>query len=119
MCSSNTIGTIDSQTPSANGATIIGSVLYLQSGSATNPGLINTTTQTIAGAKTFTGATTVNNSSSTAFLVQSAGNAALTVDTTGNEQVIIGNGGNTITLSGNPSTGNSISWPAMRASPSG
>ena len=107
-CSSNTIGTIDSQTPSANGATIIGSVLYLQSGSATNPGLINTTTQTIAGAKTFTGATTVNNSSSTAFLVQSAGNAALTVDTTGNEQVIIGNGGNTITLSGNPSTGNSI-----------
>jgi hypothetical protein len=58
------VGTIDSQTASANGAVNASNQLILQSASATVPGLINTTTQTFAGAKTFsstiTGTTTGN-----------------------------------------------------------
>jgi parallel beta-helix repeat protein len=49
------IGALDGGTPSANGASISSNTLYLQSASATNPGLVNTTTQTFAGNKTFTG----------------------------------------------------------------
>ncbi|MDL2342274.1 MAG: right-handed parallel beta-helix repeat-containing protein [Patescibacteria group bacterium] len=55
----SSIGAIDSQTPNANGAVIASNTLYLQSASASNPGLINTTTQTFAGAKTFNGGVTV------------------------------------------------------------
>jgi hypothetical protein len=40
---------------SANGGTINSGTLFLQSASATQPGLVNTITQTFAGAKTFTG----------------------------------------------------------------
>lgn len=50
-----TIGTIDSQTASANGAVISANSLVMQSGSATRPGLVNITTQSFAGNKTFTG----------------------------------------------------------------
>lgn len=48
-----TIGTIDSGTPAANGASISSNSLILQSASATVPGLVNTGTQTFAGTKTF------------------------------------------------------------------
>lgn len=48
----STIGTIDSQAPSANGAVISGTSLYMQSASTTVPGLVNTTTQGFAGRKT-------------------------------------------------------------------
>lgn len=48
-----TIGVIDSETPSANGAVISGTELVMQSASATSPGLVSTATQTMAGAKTF------------------------------------------------------------------
>ena len=47
------IGTIDSQTPAANGAVISGTALYMQSASSSVPGLVNATTQTFAGSKTF------------------------------------------------------------------
>ncbi len=51
-----TVGTIDSEvTPSANGATIFGGQLIMQSASATAPGLVNNTTQSFSGVKTFTG----------------------------------------------------------------
>jgi hypothetical protein len=50
-----TVGIIDSQTPSANGAVIAGTSIYLQSASASNPGLVNTGTQTFVGDKTFSG----------------------------------------------------------------
>jgi len=53
------IGTIDTGTLSANGASISGSLLYMQSASATYPGLINLGTQTFSGAKNFLGAITV------------------------------------------------------------
>jgi hypothetical protein len=49
-----TIGPIDSQTASANGAVILSNSLVLQSASATNPGLVNTSNgQHFAGTKTF------------------------------------------------------------------
>jgi hypothetical protein len=45
--------------PSANGASLSGQVLTLQPADATHPGVVTTGTQTIAGAKTFSGDTTV------------------------------------------------------------
>ncbi len=59
-----TVGTIDTQTPSANGAVISGSSIYLQSASATEPGLVNTTTQSFAGTKTFTGDVNIGDATS-------------------------------------------------------
>lgn len=56
-----TIGALDGGTANGNGATISGSTLYLQSASASFPGLVNTGTQTFAGNKTFSGTTTINN----------------------------------------------------------
>lgn len=50
------IGAIDGQPASANGASISGNTLYMQSSDATHPGLINNTAQTIAGQKTFSSA---------------------------------------------------------------
>jgi hypothetical protein len=48
------VGTIDSQTKSADGAVIVGNSLILQTADASFPGLVSTGTQTWAGAKTFT-----------------------------------------------------------------
>lgn len=48
-----TIGTIDSVTPSANWLVISWVNLYAQSASATRPGMVNLTTQTFTGIKTF------------------------------------------------------------------
>lgn len=47
------IGAIDSVSPSANGAVITGNDLVMQSASGTRPGLVNNTTQTFSGDKTF------------------------------------------------------------------
>ena len=55
----NTVGTIDTFA-NANGATISGTTIYLQSASATVPGLVNTSAQTLAGAKTFSSAVTLS-----------------------------------------------------------
>ncbi|MEO8105554.1 MAG: hypothetical protein ABI602_04450, partial [Candidatus Saccharibacteria bacterium] len=49
----STIGALDGGTANANGATISGSTIYLQSASASFAGLINTGAQSFAGAKTF------------------------------------------------------------------
>lgn len=51
----SSIGTFDSQTSSANGAVATGGALYMQSATATNPGLVNATTQSFAGNKTWSG----------------------------------------------------------------
>lgn len=51
----NTIGTIDSQSKSANGAVITGGVnLIMQTADGSKPGVVSTAAQTIAGIKTFT-----------------------------------------------------------------
>jgi hypothetical protein len=55
-----TVGTIDSVTKSAEGAVVSGSSIFMQTADATNPGLISTGTQTIAGAKTLTARLTIN-----------------------------------------------------------
>lgn len=59
-----TIGPVGSS-PSANGGSITGVTLTLQPADATHPGLITTGTQSIAGAKTFTGAIAASNYSGT------------------------------------------------------
>lgn len=47
------VGALDSQTANASGLAISGSTISTQSASATRPGMVNTTTQTFAGDKTF------------------------------------------------------------------
>lgn len=59
------VGTIDSQSKSANGAVITGTSLVMQNADATHPGLISDGVQTIAGAKTFTGTISASNISGT------------------------------------------------------
>jgi hypothetical protein len=54
-----TIGTYDGQTASTNGGAIASGVLYFQSASTTDPGMVNTTTQTFGGAKSFISPLTV------------------------------------------------------------
>lgn len=49
------IGTIDGNGAAANGLSISGSSIYAQSASVTVPGLVNNTTQSFSGNKTFTG----------------------------------------------------------------
>ena len=57
------VGAIDSQTPAANGATISGVILYMQSASGSVPGLLSTGSQTIGGVKKFTSQVQVSVSS--------------------------------------------------------
>ena len=52
----STIGTIDSQTKSANGLVISGTSLVAQTADASNVGMVSIGTQTFAGAKTFSNA---------------------------------------------------------------
>jgi parallel beta-helix repeat protein len=77
-----TIGALNGGTPNANGATITGTTLYLQSASASFAGVVDTTTQTFAGLKTF------NNG------IVLAANQSLTVT-----------GGNTASRPGSPTEG--------------
>lgn len=51
----NSVGTFDGISPSPNGSTISGADIFFQSASVSNPGMVNTTTQTFAGNKTFDG----------------------------------------------------------------
>lgn len=76
----NTVGALNGQTKSANGAVISGSDIYLQTADQTNPGLVSAAAQTFGGAKTFA------NDSTAALQVQNAAGTTtvLGVDTTGN-----------------------------------
>lgn len=49
------IGALDAQAENANGLALVSNVLSVQSADATHPGVVNNTTQTFSGAKTFTG----------------------------------------------------------------
>ncbi len=55
------IGPIDTGTPSNDGAQILSNALIMQSASATKPGLVNNTTQSFSGNKTFTGTIAASN----------------------------------------------------------
>lgn len=59
------VGTIDSQTASANGAVIANNQLVMQSATGSVPGLVNTTGQTFAGNKNFSGDIFAHNLSGT------------------------------------------------------
>ncbi len=112
----NSIGGIDSQSKSANGAVIVGTTLYLQSADGTFPGLVTTGVQTFAGNKTFsgdviinggaTGLTVANGVSITAGgLTVSAGGASITgtttINTSGTSNTSIGNATGTFALTSN------------------
>jgi fibronectin-binding autotransporter adhesin len=113
------IGVLDSQTKSANGAVISGNSLVLQTADGSNPGLVSTGTQTFGGAKTFSSLLTGNagltlltgytftNASSTLFTAQSISNlpaggnigtAAATVDIATTFNVNQTTSGQTLTL---------------------
>lgn len=71
------VGTFDSGTPSANGAHIDTNALIMQSASASNPGLVNIGTQTLAGVKTFSSAPIFSSlSASTALVLDGSKNVA-------------------------------------------
>ena len=90
------IGVIDSQTASSNGAVDANNALVLQSASATVPGLINNTAQTLTGVKTFSnqlnsdggidrstaGTLSIGSNSSTSTVIN-IGNSAATVNLVG------------------------------------
>lgn len=59
------LGNLDAQAATAQGAALVAGVLSMQSADATHPGLINTTTQSLAGNKTFTGTISASNLSGT------------------------------------------------------
>lgn len=75
-----TVGAIDTNANS-NGLFISGTTISTQSASVTNPGMVNNTTQSMSGAKTFTGNLAASASSTTSFKV---GTSTLIVDTTNN-----------------------------------
>ncbi len=107
------IGTINSQTKSANGAVISGTDLVMQTADATNPGLVSTGTQTFAGSKTFSSAPTF--SSLTAGSVLFAGTGGLVsedVATFSYDTV------NNVLDVGNPAVGGGSFTPEIRLSTS-
>ena len=67
-----------STTGAANGGTISGTSLTLAAADGTNPGLISTGAQTIAGAKTFSGTTTFNSDISLNGITAGLGSGSLT-----------------------------------------
>jgi hypothetical protein len=88
--------------PSANGATVSGTVATLQPADATHPGGITIGAQTIAGAKTFTGTTTFGPAGSTLAISNDGdGDALITiVGAPGSLAIrtLIGAGGAVVTL---------------------
>jgi len=61
----NAVGAFDTQAPSANAAVISGSGIFFQSASVSVPGMVNNTTQSFSGNKTFTGTIGASNLSGT------------------------------------------------------
>ncbi len=97
----NTVGQIDTQTKSSNGAVISGSTIYLQTADATNTGLVTSGTQTFGGDKTFNGVATFA-AAGTALTVTNNATIGGTLAVTGTSTLtglLTANGG--ITMSGN------------------
>lgn len=74
------VGTIDSETKSSDGAVIDSGNIIMQNADASNPGLVSTGTQTIAGDKTLTGSTT---QTGTTLTVDSSSFASIKADAGG------------------------------------
>ena len=109
----NSVGTFDSQAPSANGLVIASNTLYAQSASATVPGMVNNTTQTFSGAKTFS--TSISSPSVHTASLSDSG-SGLTIGSSSGQNITItaGTGGSTIITS--PLTLSQIATPSNPAS---
>lgn len=95
-----TIGAIDGQAGVANGLTIVSNVLYAQSASSSNPGMVNNSAQTFSGAKTFS-STVVGNISGNAATVSTNANLTGDVTSVGNAATLAATSNTTLaTLSG-------------------
>lgn len=92
--SSFTIGTYDGTSPSANGLVFTGGQLYAQSASATVPGMVNTSTQTLAGSKTFSGLINADGG------IDRSTSGTLTIGATNSNIINIGNSGATVNIQG-------------------
>ena len=100
-----TVGALDGGTASSNGAYISGSTIYLQSASYTNPGLVNTTSQTFTGDKIFQSTT----NSTTAFQVKNAQSQnVMQIDTSGSTDNSTNNLANNPSVETAPSSSNWI-----------
>lgn len=88
------VGTFDSGSPSANGAHISGNAIFFQSASGTVPGMLNTSTQTIAGIKTFTGQINANSG------IDRSTAGTLTIGATNSTTINIGNASATVNITG-------------------
>lgn len=92
----NVIGTLDGNTKSNDGASVLSHSLYLQSADASFPGLITTGTQTIAGTKTATGRFNTNGGIDRS----TAGTLSLGTDSSTSTTINIGNSSATINIQG-------------------
>lgn len=90
-----TVGTIDSQSKSANGAVISTTNIYFQTADASFPGMMSTGTQTIAGAKTFSGGITATVTGT------ASGNTTITAV---NHAVVISSSSNTLSTAATSAT---------------
>lgn len=76
-----TVGAFNGGTANVNGASITSPDIFFQTASASFPGMVDTTTQTFAGNKTFSGQTAISNTSTTALIINST---AFVFDATNN-----------------------------------
>lgn len=88
------IGALDGQAANANGLAYTAGVLYAQSADATHPGLVNNTTQTLSGAKTFSSLINANGG------IDRSTSGTLTIGATNSTTINIGNAGATVNIQG-------------------
>lgn len=88
------VGTINSQTKSANGAVIAANTLVMQTADASNPGLVSTASQTLAGSKTFSSLLNADGG------IDRSTSGTLTIGATNSTTINIGNAGATVNIQG-------------------
>lgn len=89
-----TVGALDGNGASADGASIVGAIFYMQSASATFPGLVNLAAQTFAGTKTFSSIINANGG------IDRSTVGTLTIGATNSNVINIGNAGATVNIQG-------------------
>lgn len=89
-----TVGTLDTGAPSSNGAKIVSNALIMQSASATFPGLVNNTAQTLSGSKTFSSLVNADGG------IDRSTSGTLSIGATNSTTINIGNAGATVNIQG-------------------
>lgn len=105
---STTIGSLDAVSANAQGLAFTGTVLSTQSADGTHPGMVNTTTQTFAGQKTFSTGVTATLTGT------ASGNATLTPT---NHGVVISGSANAMTATSAGTTGQVLTSNGPSADP--